>query len=365
MNILKPLSFKTFKTVNRIMRSATCEYMAEKNGRPKRSLIELYKQLAEGKMGIIVTGYSYVMPNGKSNPGQTGIYSDDLIPAWKDVTRVVKDSHSLFLLQVVHGGRQVRKKNNPGPIWAPSAVPDSAYKTEPQEMTAAQIEEVIDAFINAGIRAEKAGFDGIQLHAAHGYLLNQFLSPYTNRRTDAFGGDQEKRTQIVIKIIKGIKEKVKEQFIISAKINGEDFVERGLTLQQAIFSAKLMKEAGLDFIEVSGGTAESNPGTIRKDIKNIDQEGYFLHHASAIRKEVGIPTAAVGGFRSLSVMEQALDSGAVAVDLISLSRPFVREPDLLIKFEKKEMERVSCVSCNRCFNPRGLQCWQIQHSGST
>jgi len=363
MNILKPLSFETFKTVNRIMRSATCEYMADENGRPKRNLIELYKQLGEGKIGIIVTGYSYVMPNGKSNPGQTGIYSDDLILAWKDVTRVVKDSHSLFLLQIVHGGRQVRKKNNPGPIWAPSAVPDSAFKTEPQEMTTDQIEEVMNAFINAGIRAKKAGFDGIQLHAAHGYLLNQFLSPYTNRRTDAFGGDQEKRTQIVIKIIKGIKEKVKEQFIISAKINGEDFVEGGLTLHQAILSAKLMKETGLDFIEVSGGTAESKPGTVRKDIENIEQEGYFLHHASAIRKEVGIPTAAVGGFRSLSVMEQAVDSGAV--DLISLSRPFVREPDLLIKFEKKEMDRVSCVSCNRCFNPRGLQCWQIQRSGGT
>jgi 2,4-dienoyl-CoA reductase-like NADH-dependent reductase (Old Yellow Enzyme family) len=362
MNILRPLSFKKNRTVNRIIRSATFEYMADEDGRPKRSLIELYKHLADGKIGIVVTGYSYVMPNGRSIFGQSGIYSDDLIPAWKDVTRVFKNSHSLFLMQIVHGGRQVRQKNNPGPILAPSAVPDPASKTEPREMTAAQIEEVIDAFIKAGIRAEKAGFDGIQLHAAHGYLLSQFLSPYTNRRIDAFGGDQEKRTRIVIEIIKGIKEKVEEQFIISTKINGEDFVNGGLTLQQAIFSAKLIEKAGLDFIEVSGGMAESKLSTVRKDIKNIDQEGYFLPHASAIRKAIGIPTAAVGGFRTLSEMEQILESGEV--DLISLCRPFIREPDLLIKFEKKEMDRVSCISCNRCFNPSGICCWHIQDSGS-
>ncbi|MFC2155357.1 NADH:flavin oxidoreductase [Acidobacteriota bacterium] len=357
MNIFEPFSSGKIRTSNRLMRSATCEYMADENGRPNENFTALYKNLAENKIGIIVTGYSYVLPNGKSNPGQSGIYSDDLIPAWQEITTGVRESSSLFLMQIVHGGRQVRLKNHIGPIWAPSAVPDSVFKTEPLEMTAAQIGEVIDAFIKASVRAEKAGFHGIQLHVAHGYLLSQFLSPYTNHRSDAYGGDQDKRTRIVSEIIKGIKEKTSDTFIISAKTNCKDFVPGGLTLQQAIMSAKLMKQAGLDFIEVSGGMGESKAGAVRKSIETIDDEGYFLSHAQAIRREVGLPTAAVGGFRSLSLMEQVLTEGSA--DFISLCRPFIREPDLLSKFEKKESDQASCISCNRCFNPKGIRCWQI------
>jgi len=357
MNIFEPFSIGKIKTVNRLMRSATCEYMADENGRPKENLTALYKNLAKNKIGIIMTGYSYVLPNGKSNPGQSGIYSDDLIPAWQEVTRGVKNSSSLFLMQIVHGGRQVRLKNHIGPIWAPSAVPDSAFKTEPLEMTSAQIGEVIEAFIKAAVRAEKAGFHGIQLHVAHGYLLSQFLSPYTNRRSDAYGGDQEKRTRIVIEIIKENKEKTADAFIISAKTNCEDFVPGGINLQQAVTSAKLMKQAGLDCIEVSGGMGESKAGAVRKGIETIDDEGYFLSHAQALRLEVGLPTAAVGGFRSLRLMDQVLTEGSV--DFISLCRPFIREPDLLTKFERKESDRASCISCNRCFNPKGIRCRQI------
>jgi 2,4-dienoyl-CoA reductase-like NADH-dependent reductase (Old Yellow Enzyme family) len=357
MNIFEPFSSGKIKTLNRLVRSATCEYMAGEDGRPGENLTALYKNLAKNKIGIIITGYSYVLPNGKSNPGQSGIYSDGLIPAWQEVTKGVRDSASLFLLQIVHGGRQVRLKNHPGPIWAPSALPDSAFKTEPLEMTPAQVGEVSDAFINAAVRAEKAGFHGVQLHAAHGYLLSQFLSPYTNRRSDAFGGDQEKRTRIVCEIIKGIKEKVAENFILSAKINGEDFVPGGLTLLQAVTSAKLMKQAGLDFIEVSGGMGESKDGAVRKGIETIGDEGYFLSHAREIRREVGLPTAAVGGFRSLRLMNRTLKEGSA--DFIGLCRPFIREPGLPAKFEKRENERSSCISCNRCFNPKGIRCRQI------
>lgn len=358
MDILKPAILGRFKTINRLVRSATCEYLADNDGRPGSKFIELYNVLARAKIGIVITGYSYVLPNGKSNPGQSGIYKDELIPVWKEVSAPFKNSPSLFLLQIVHGGRQVRPKHHNGPIWAPSAIPDSAYKTHPQEMSTAQIEEVIDAFIKAGIRAEKAGFDGIQLHAAHGYLLSQFLSPYTNRRNDDFGGDQEKRTRVVVEILRGIKARANEHFILSVKINGEDCLFRGLSLKQAIFSARLMKEAGIDFIEVSGGMGESKSGSVRRDIERLDQEGYFRNQARVIKQEVNIPTAVVGGFRTLNFMQQTVKSGDA--DLISLCRPFVREPDLVFQFEKGKRKRASCVSCNRCFNPRGLECWQIR-----
>ena len=357
MKILERATLKKHTLINRFIRSATCEYMADEKGVPEDRFVELYRQLASGGIGIVISGYAYVMPNGKSNPGQSGIYSNDLIPAWREVTRVFRESLSMFLMQIVHGGRQVRPKTHLGPIWAPSAVPDSAFKTHPQEMTRSQIEVVKNAFIQASARAEQAGFDGIQLHVAHGYLLSQFVSPYTNHRTDEYGGDQKKRTRLVIEIIKGIKKVVNGQFIVSAKMNGQDFIPGGLSLEEAIISAGLMKDAGLDLIEISGGMAESKLGSVRKDIKTVEQEGYFRRQARAIGNTVDIPTAVVGGFRSLYLMEQTLESGDA--DFVSLSRPFIREPDLVICFDKKRQNGASCVSCNRCFNPRGLRCWQV------
>lgn len=356
--IFKPYSVDKLNTCNRFVRSATCEYLADAEGRPTEGFIDLYRPLARGNIGCVITGFSYVLPNGRSVPGQSGIYSDELIGDWQRLTEVFKDSPSLLLLQIVHGGRQVRAKGHQGPIWAPSAVPDSKYKTDPQEMTLKEIEELIDAFIQAAVRAEQAGFDGIQLHVAHGYLLSQFLSPYTNRRSDAYGGNQEKRSRIVVEIIKGIKERVDEAFIIAAKMNGQDFVGGGMTLNQAVEAAKLMVKARLDFLEVSGGMAEAKQGSVRKDITTIDQEGYFRNHARAIGDAAGIPTAAVGGFRTLGLMEETVQSGAA--DFISLARPFIREPDLVIRFANRESERAACISCNRCFNPRGTCCKHLQ-----
>lgn len=353
-SILEPATFDKIKTCNRLVRSATCEYMAGADGRPVGKLIELYNQLAQGNIGVVITGFSYVLPNGRSNPGQTGIYSDDLIPDWQKISSLFSQSPSLLLMQIVHGGRQVRAKTHEGPVWAPSAVPDTVYKTEPREMTTEEIETLIDAFVRAAVRAEEAGFDGIQLHAAHGYLLSQFLSPYTNRRDDAYGGNQEKRCRIVVDIIKKIKAKVDDRFIIAAKINGQDFVGGGMTLNQAVETAKGMARAGLDFLEVSGGMGEARNSTIKTGIESIEQEGYFRHHGRAIRDAVGIPTAVVGGFRTLGLMDETVKSGAA--DFISLSRPFIREPDLALKFSSREANRAACRSCSRCFNPRGICC---------
>ncbi len=349
-----PLSIKNSQTVNRFVRSATCEYMADETGRPKQELIDLYRTLAGARIGIFITGYCYVMINGKSNPGQSGIYSDDLIPTWKEVTGCFTGSPSLLLMQIVHGGRQVRLKGHTGPIWAPSPIPDKKFATEPLEMTQSQIEEVIDAFIAAAQRAHHAGFHGVQLHVAHGYLLSQFLSPYTNQRTDSYGGNQENRTRIVVEIITGLKKALPDDFIISAKVNGEDCLDNGLSLDMAVESAKLMKQAGLDFIEVSGGMGESKAGAVRKYIDTVDDEGYFLPHARRIRQETGLITATVGGFRTFQRMEEVLETGDA--DLVSLCRPFIRQPNLVDIFTSGSAARLDCVSCNGCFNPRGIRC---------
>jgi len=357
MKIFTPFPIQDVTVHNRLIRSATCEYMADETGCPDDRFLSLYQTLAKGEIGIVVTGFCYVMENGKSTPGQCGIHDDALIPAWKEVTSLFRNTSSILLMQIVHGGRQVRPKGHVGPIWAPSAVPDPAYKTTPVEMGTADIQTVVQAFSDAARRAEAAGFQGIQLHMGHGYLLSQFLSPYTNRRSDAYGGDQSKRTRLAADIVRAIKETVSPGFLVTAKINAEDCLGGGLILNQAVISAMVLEKAGLDMIEVSGGMAESTLGPVRKDILKTEDEGYYRFHGGAIRRSVDIPVATVGGFRSLDLMEQTLESGDA--DFIGLSRPFVREPDLAVKMRENRSQKSECISCNRCFNPRGLQCAHV------
>lgn len=353
MIIFNPVTFKRFTAINRLVKSAACEYMSDEVGKPTAIMVELYDELRNSEIGIIISGYAYVLPNGKSTNGQAGIYSDELIPFWKPVTETIRKGKSLFLCQIVHGGRQVRAKVNPGPVWSSSAVNDSVYKTEPKAMNIEEIEMVIRAFIDAAKRCKQAGFHGIQLHAAHGYLLSQFMSPYTNIRTDEYGGNQEKRSRIIINIIKGIRKEIKGKFIVSAKVNCEDFREDGLKLEQSLETIKLMEEAGLDFVEISGGMSESTIPTIRQNINSLIDEGYFRKQAAFIKKNISIPLAVAGGFRTLAFMDQVLRSGEA--DFISLCRPFIREPDLVKKFKEAAIKS-KCISCNKCFSPRGLRC---------
>ncbi len=348
---------KKKKIINRFVRSATCEYMGDADGRPDKKLASLYKELAIFQVGMIITGYAYVLENGKSNAGQTGIYSDELIPDWQEVTEAVKDTESLLILQIVHGGRQIRAKINPGPYWAPTALHDRVFKTDPIEMSIDQIDHVKKAFIEAAVRAQKAGFHGVQLHAAHGYLLSAFLSPYLNKRDDLYGGTQENRTRLVKEIIFGIKQRVAGSFIIGVKINGEDGIEGGISIEEVIESLKILKYAGLDFVEVSGGIAEVRNSTVKNKIETGINEGYFRVHSGEIRRDLGLPIISVGGYRSLSFIEETLQSGDA--DFISLCRPFIREPDLIDKF-KNGQKSVQCISCSRCLNPRGLDCWQLK-----
>ena len=352
-----PIYLKKWKVINRFIRSATCEYMADSDGRPMESLAALYKGLANHQVGIIITGHAYVLPNGKSNMGQSGIYSDDLIPSWRRITEAVKDTDSLLLLQIAHGGRQVRTKINPGPLWAPSALPDPVFKTQPVSMSIDQIGQVKEAFIDASLRAQEAGFHGVQLHAAHGYLLSGFLSPYLNKRNDLYGSNQENRTRLIKEIVQGIRQDVSDSFIIGIKINGEDGVKDGISVIEAIETLKILKNVGLDFIEVSGGIAEARNWTVRNKIDGKNDEGYFRSFSREIRHSVNLPTASVGGYRSISYIEETIQSGDA--DFISLCRPFIREPDLISKF-KKDQAAAQCVSCSRCLNPRGLTCWQLK-----
>jgi 2,4-dienoyl-CoA reductase-like NADH-dependent reductase (Old Yellow Enzyme family) len=359
--IFDPITVCNMELQNRFVRSATHEFMAEKDGEPTSRLGDLYEKLAKNEVGLIITGYSYVLPGGQSDIYQQGIYDDRFIEPYLRITERVHRYRSKIILQIVHGGRQATTSDEyPIPI-APSAVKDGHKSVMPREMTEQEILEVIEAFVKASVRAKKAGFDGVQLHCAHGFLLSNFISPYTNIRTDQWGGSVENRARIVMEIVRRIKEQTGADFPILVKMNatdgfrpGSQKAELGITLSQATDTAKLLEKAGVCAIEVSGGISEAGAVTIRTSITSPVREAYFKEYSKAIKKAVNIPVMLVGGIRSLSVMEYLLEEGFT--DMISMSRAFICEPDLVLRLKSGEVKKTRCQSCNLCFDLEGISC---------
>ena len=359
--IFDPITICNLDLQNRFVRSATHEFMAEKDGTPTSRLGDLYEELAKNEVGLIITGYSYVLPGGQSDIYQQGIYDDRFIEPYLKITERVHRYRSKIVLQIVHGGRQATFSDKfPVPI-APSSIKDGHSAAIPREMTDAEILEVIEAFTKAAVRAKKAGFDGVQLHCAHGFLLSNFISPYTNRRTDRWGGSVENRARIVTEIVRRIKEEAEDDFPVLVKLNATDGLrpgslkgKLGLDISQSVEIAKLLEQAGVCAIEVSGGIGEAGGVTIRTAINSPAKEAYFKDYSKAIKSAVNIPIILVGGIRSLSIINYLLENGFA--DLISMSRVFISEPDIVLKFKSGEVKKARCVSCNLCFDPEGIRC---------
>jgi len=359
--IFDPVTVCNLQLQNHFVRSATHEFMAEKDGKPTSRLGDLYEELAKNEVGLIITGYSYVLPGGQSDIFQQGIYDDRFIEPYFKTTERVHRYKSKIVLQIVHGGRQATTSETyPVPI-APSAVKDGHSAVMPREMTEPEILNMIEAFTKAAVRAKKAGFDGIQLHCAHGFLLSNFISPYTNVRIDRWGGSVENRARIVTEIVRCIKERAGADFPVFVKMNatdgfrpGSQKAEMGITIPQAVETAKLLEKAGVCAIEVSGGITEAGAVTIRASINSPVKEAYFKEYSKAIKKAVNIPIMLVGGIRSLPVMEYLLNEGFA--DLISMSRAFICEPDLVLRLKSGDAIKTRCQSCNLCFDLEGVRC---------
>jgi 2,4-dienoyl-CoA reductase-like NADH-dependent reductase (Old Yellow Enzyme family) len=339
------------KLNNRIVRSATWEGIAHPDGRPSEKLIDTYGLLARGGIGLIISGYAFVRPEGKQHFGQMGIYTDDFASEYRRIADAVHAENGKICMQIVHTGGQTVAANIGGrrPI-GPSAVKVDQYDEIPLEMTIDDIRQVVSAFGDAAVRAKAYGFDAVQLHGAHGYLINQFLSPLTNRRTDAYGGSLENRSRFLMEIYRTIRERVGKDFPVMIKLSGSDFLEGGFTAEDAISVAKMLDKEGMDAIEVSGGTRSSGDQTpARAKIDSPDKEGYHLPLAKEMRKAVQCPLIVVGGFRSPAVIQKAIQEKAA--DYVALSRPFVREPDLASRWANGDQTPARCISCNMCFAP--------------
>jgi len=355
--LFSPIKIGTLLVPNRFIRSATHEFMADEDGTVTPRLAALYRELAAGEIGLLISGHFYVLPEGKASPRQTGIFDDRFIAGLKTLPRAVHDFPTRIFAQLAHAGRQTKMNLIEGTPIAPSAVFEPTVKLMPREATAADIARIIDSFVEGARRAHEAGFDGVQLHAAHGYLLSAFLSPYTNRRTDEWGGSTEKRVRIVVEIIRTIRDR-HHLFPIIVKLNSDDFLEGGLRPEESIEIARLLEAAGLDGIEVSSGTAEAGKGSMWAGLRAEADEGYFVPAAERIKAAVRIPVFGLGGNRTFDVLERFVRDGRV--DLISLSRPLIREPHLVRQFRLGEIARSSCISCNKCFNPRGISCGDLK-----
>lgn len=348
---------------NRLVRSATWEGMAEEDGKVTEALADVTADLARGGVGLIISGYAYVRPEGLGLPRQTGAYRDKLVPSLRRMADKVHEAGGRIALQIVHAGGQTRAAWLDGhtPL-GPSAMEHPGYGAA-SELTPEQIAEIVVAFGAAARRGKEAGFDAVQIHAAHGYLVNQFLSPHTNRREDAYGGELANRARFGLEVYDAVRAAVGASYPVFIKLNSEDCVEDGLELADAVEVARLLSERGIDAIEVSGGVPAAGKLSPSRATREPADEGYFLENAKAVKAVVDCPVISVGGYRSLSVIEAALEH----VDAVSICRPFIRQPDLAGRFRDGLQEQADCISCGRCFKEtlkHGLACGVVSGAES-
>ncbi len=344
--LFTPNNIGSLSTPNRIVRSATAERMADSDGRPLPQLTELYKNLVRGGVGLIITGHMYVHLSGKAHVEMTGIYNDDLIPNLAKLADAVHNEHGHIVVQINHAGMNANAEVVSEAI-APSAI-DAPFLSRPaREITPQEIETVIQAYGNSARRCQEAGFDGVQIHAAHGNLISQFLSPFVNRRTDKWGGNGTKRMRFLREVCSAVREKVGSEYPVLIKLGMMDSVEGGLSSDEGAQIVAALENMGLDAVEISGGIGGTKNLNDRKGIRSEADEAYFLPLARQARPVTQLPIILVGGFRSRSVMEQVLADGLA--DYISLCRPLITEPDLPNQFKLGLKEKSRCLSANNCW----------------
>lgn len=332
---------------NRYVRSATWEAMAGEDGACTQRLLELMGELAKGGVGMIITSHAYVRKDGQAGPWQLGIHDDRLMDGLRKMAERVHEHDSSVVLQLAHAGFLANPKLTGQTPLAPSNVEGFA-KGPRRELHKDDIQEIVEAFGEAAYRAKKAEFDGVQIHAAHGYLLSQFLSPAFNKRKDEYGGPVENRAKAVLQVLQYIREAVGDDFPILIKMNCEDFLEGGLLIEDTLKAGAMLEQGGLDAIELSGGTIMSGKFIpFRSGIKTEEKEAYFRDYAKALKDSVSIPLILVGGNRSFQLGERLVQEGYA--DYISMSRPLIREPHLIQRWAGGDLEKARCLSDNQCF----------------
>ena len=353
MNILfEPISIKNMTLRNRFVRSATYDGCSDRNGQVTEKQIKLYTDLADGGVGLIISGIAYVHPSGQISPFQNTIAHDASIPGLERLTRAVHDRGAKIAVQLFHAGRESARFLEPKNERAigPSVIPDDPFfRNKYRPATTEEIRTITRAFGDAAARAKTAGFDAVQLHGAHAYLLSQFLSPYTNRREDEYGGSFENRLRFHREIYLNIREKVGDAYPVLIKTGGEDGFSGGLEFREGRAAAKRFSQWGFDALELSQGLRGKwyEETEFRTKINRVEKEAYFRDWSKEVKRLVNIPVMMVGGLRSIGLMETLVENGEA--DFISLCRPLIKEPHIINAWRSGNRARADCISCNKCY----------------
>ncbi len=386
--LFEPYKIGKMEVKNRFVRSATHENLAKDSGEVTDELVKLHRTLAKGDIGLTIPGYMYVHPLGRAYKYQTGIYDDNMIPGLKNLVNAIHEERGKVAFQIVHAGMLTFSRLIGGTPAGPSGEILNPVAIEySREMTEDEIHDTIEAFIEAAKRVVEAGADAIQLHAAHGYLINQFLSPFYNRRQDDWGGSDENRFRYLKEIVEKTKKVLPSDVPLLVKLNTHDYTpDEGITPSLAVKYSEWLTKLGIDAIEISCGSGYSIFNMCRGEVpvkeivqavpdymkvmaENVYQdmagkfnfeEGYNLEAAKMIKPKIGdIPLILVGGLRTKTFMEDLIKNKFA--DFISMSRPFIREPFLIKNIKEGKQERATCISCNRCLaaipNDYPLRCY--------
>lgn len=350
---------KHMELKNRFVRSALWMKMANEDGHLNKEIRDHYLSLAKGGVGLIITGYASISEDEQPNPNMLGAYDDSFIAEYKELTDAVHEEGSKIALQIVLGGSQNHHPDsNKMKILGPSAVENRVTGITPIEASKEDIQLIVAKFAHAAERAKKSGFDAVQIHAAHGYFLSQFLTPYYNRRTDEYGGSIHNRARIIYEVIEAIKEKVGDDYPVMIKLNFDDFMENheGLIMSDALTVFKKVDQLGIDIIEVSAVNESSGKGIgpARTGVGRTEQESYFREQTEKVAQIVDAKIVLMGGNRSYKTMENILNT--TEIDYYSIARPLLCQTDLINKWENDQFYKTKCISCNKCWETMPNSC---------
>lgn len=333
---------------NHFIKSATWEKRATEDSHMTEYLFNHYKELAEGGVGTIILSYAHVLPFEQPNPNMLGMYDDSFIEEYKTLTSSVHKEGAKIVAQLVYGGNMTSHQVEGRDILSPSGIPVREDRPKGREFNESDVQVLIKGFKEAAVRAKAAGFDGVEIHCAHGYFFSQVISPIYNKRTDKYGVD---KGTLIYEVYEGMRGAVGNDYPIWIKINGKDFLPGGTEVKDVIEICRKLEGLGLDAIEVSGGHGSIASETFaKKKILKVEDEGIFEAETIAIAEAVNIPVIMVGGVRSIDYMNKI--SHTTNIKFFSIARPLISERDLINKWAENPKAKAKCVSCGNCFGER-------------